>query len=324
MSTPGPCSCTALAYVPSARKAPTWKQIQHIPFGVFGGILLIAVLMLGVAVTPTGATVRKAAAGRSCDDIFSQHAFYSVTVSRGSVSCETGRRVLGKFMGGGGVKHGGQYAYQQWWSIGDWRCGFGAGAGGCSRAASKRDPSASIIAQWLAWECGYKPSGATVPCADTPRDALRAVAAAKLQVVPLWPTYLPARVKHGTWSVSDLRGRQSDPSYPDRTASGPEAFRVDYGYPVDPGSFGGGEFSRTSSRAFKAALQASRINGPPRYLRLGGRDVVQFRLGSTATEWAFSGPGGYYVFASKDFGGPSLHTIGRMIGSLHSINQLTR
>jgi hypothetical protein len=253
MSTSGARSRKALAHARSAPNAPTAKLIQQIRFGALG-VLLFVVLILGVAATPTRASVRMASAGRSCEDIFGQHAFYSVTVSRGSVSCETSRRILGKLMAGGGVKHGGQYAYQQWWSIGDWRCGFGTGAGECSRAASTRDLSASIIAQWLAWECGYKPTGATVRCADTPRDALRAVAAAKLHVSPLWPTYLPARVKHGTWSVSNLRGRQSEPSYPDKTASGPEAFRVDYGYSVDPGAFGGGEFSRTSPDRARAGL----------------------------------------------------------------------
>ncbi len=123
-------------------------------------------------------------------------------------------------MGGGGVKHGGPYGYQQWWSTGDWRCGHGAGGGGCSRPASSTHHRAAILADWVATECGYKPKGATTPCADTPKDAMRAVANAKLRVVPIWPAYLPSRIRDGTWYVSDLRGVQRYPRYPDKTASG--------------------------------------------------------------------------------------------------------
>ncbi len=264
-----------------------------------------------------------AAAGRSCDDILSAHAFFSVTIERGSVSCASARRVLTILMGGGGVKHGGPYAYQQWSSVGDWRCGFGAGGAVCSLPASRNHGSARAEAEWLAWECGHKPGG-TVPCADTPNDAVKTIVRERFRVPPLWPTYLPAEVRDGTWWVSDLRGVQQYPAYPDPTASGRMAFRVDYGYMVMPGASGGGAFSRTSPKALLPAIRASRVNFVPRHLRLGSRDVVEFRLGSTATEWAFSGPGGYYVFTSKDYGGPSEATIGRIIASMRSIVQLGR
>jgi hypothetical protein len=290
----------------------------------FAGCCL-AVIVLAAATFPgpvRGARVhgiaRSGTTARVCDDILSLHAFYSVTVRAGS-SCSTARRVLHTFMGGGGVAHGGPAAYQQWWSVAGWRCGYGAGGGACLRSVSGRRARASIVADWLAWECGYKPQGATVPCADTPQDSVRAVARARFHVRPLWPTYLPAVIRDGTWNVSNLRGRQPEPRYPDVTASGSGAFRVDFGYPVQPGAFGGGEFARTSAKVLAPAILASRVNFPPRHLKLGGRNVVEFRLHSTATQWAFSGPGGYYVFASKDFGGPSKRTIGRMIASLRPI-----
>jgi hypothetical protein len=166
-----------------------------------------------------------------------------------------------------------------------------------------------------------QPKGATTPCADTPKDASRVVASAKLRVVPLWPTYLPSRIRDGTWYVSDLRGVQRYPRYPDKTTSGRTTFRVDYGYNVQPQFFGGGGFSRTSGHALLPAIRASRVNFTPRHFRLGGRNVVEFRLGSTATEWAFPGPGGYYVFSSKDLGGPSQRAVGRMIASMRPITQ---
>ncbi len=285
---------------------------------------LVSIVLTNVEAVVAAGSAESAAARKSCDDILVGHGFYSVAVRRGHAYCVTARRVLSELFAGGGVKHGGPYAYEQWWSIGDWRCGFGAGGAGCSRKASNKHPSASILATWLAWECGYKPRGATAPCAATPHDALRAVRRARLRSVPLWPTYLPSRVRDGTWYVSDLRGVQRYPRYPDKTASGRNAFRIDYGYNVQPQFFGGGAFSRTSAKALLPAIRASRRNYVPRHLVLGGRKVVQFRLGGTATEWAFAGPGGYYVFSSKDFGGPSRRVIGRIIATLRPANRLPR
>lgn len=109
-----------------------------------------------------GGAARTASSG--CGEIRAAHAFFAVT-SRGDVSCGTARRVLRTFMGGGGVRHGGPYAYEEWWTIGPWRCGHGAGSGTCFRGGSNYENArASITAQWVAWECGYKPPGATVPC----------------------------------------------------------------------------------------------------------------------------------------------------------------
>jgi hypothetical protein len=125
--------------------------------GIFG---------VGALTTPAAASPRAHTADRSCEEIRSAHAFFAVTVDRGGVPCATARSVLREFMGGGGVEHGGPYAYEQWWSLGRWRCAHGAGAGTCFRGGSSYEhASAAIIAEWVAWECGYKPGeGATVPC----------------------------------------------------------------------------------------------------------------------------------------------------------------
>ena len=98
---------------------------------------------------------------------------------------------------------------------------------------------------------------------------------------------------------------QREPQYPDKLATGTDAFRVDYSYNVTTGTFGSGGFSRTTAKALLPAIRASRINLTPRHLKLGGRNVVKFRIGSTATQWAFTGPGGWYVFSSHDYYGPS-------------------
>jgi hypothetical protein len=288
-------------------------------------LAVVASGMFGVLAVPAAASVTARTADRGCGEILSAHSFFAVTV-HGNVSCARARRVLGEFMAGGGVKHGGPHAYQQWWSLGPWRCSYGAGAGGCSLNGS----GAAALAEWVAWECGYKPPGATAPCRKAPAPpthtrtaaaAFSSVSRAHLHPTPLWPAYLPDRIKNGNWMVANLRGVQPYSAYPDNTATGPSAFRVDYSYPFQDG-FGGGGFSRTSQKGLNTVLRQARVNFAPRHLRLGGRHVVEFRPGSTATYWAFSGPGGVYVFSSKDFGGPSAATIGRMIASMRPITQL--
>ena len=97
-------------------------------------------------------------ASRGCGSLRSAHAFFRVVIVHGSASCGEARNVLQRFMAGAGVEHGGPYAYQQYWSLGAWRCGHGAGGSGCSRGRSL------IQALWVADECGHKPAGATAPC----------------------------------------------------------------------------------------------------------------------------------------------------------------
>jgi hypothetical protein len=133
--------------------------------GVGGMWMLWATMTTSADATPTAMAPRARAADRSCGEIVVAHAFYAVAISRGGVVCATARRVLREFMGGGGVEHGGPSAAQMVWSLGRWRCGFGAGGGGCIRGGSNTMNAGSVIsAEWTAWVCGYKPSGAKVPC----------------------------------------------------------------------------------------------------------------------------------------------------------------
>jgi hypothetical protein len=300
------------------------RRVVAAVLAVFGGGLFGVGSLASV---PPGSAAARAA-DRRCGEILSAHSFYAVTVHRGNVSCARAQRVLRVFMAGGGVKHGGRYAYQQWWSLGHWRCSFGAGAAGCA----DRSAGAAILAEWVAWQCGHKPPGATAPCkklalasltrAGTAATAFNTVSRAHLRPTPLWPAYLPVRIRRAQWTVESLRGVEPYPPYPDYTAIGPGGFSVFYGYRVSSGGFGGGGFSRTTHGGLYAALRASRVNEIPRHRRLGGRIVVEFRPGSTATFWAFSTSSGVYVFSSKDYGGPSPATIGRMIASMRPITHL--
>jgi hypothetical protein len=121
-------------------------------------VVASGVVSVGVLAMPAGASTKT-----SCKEIRAAHAFFAVT-AQGSVSCGTARHVLGEFMGGSGVKHGGPPAYQEWWSLGPWRCSYGAGAGSCFRDGSNYlTARATINADWTAWECGYQ-SGGSVPC----------------------------------------------------------------------------------------------------------------------------------------------------------------
>lgn len=118
---------------------------------VVGGLCMLALTGAAQA-APRGRVARR------CGDIHAEHAFFRVEVTSGQVGCGVARYVLRRFMGGHGVEHGGPYAYEQWWSLGHWRCGHGAGGGGCRRGA------AMILAEWVAWECGHEPAGVTTPC----------------------------------------------------------------------------------------------------------------------------------------------------------------
>ncbi len=138
--------------------------MRQLPFGAMRGVALALLLALAYMVPSAVAGGAARTADGGCGEVRAQHAFYAVT-ARGSVSCGPARRVLRKFMGGGGVKHGGPYAYEEWWSLGAWRCSRGAGGYTCFRGGANYESArASMTAEWVAWECGYKPAGATVPC----------------------------------------------------------------------------------------------------------------------------------------------------------------
>ena len=165
--------------------------------------------------------------------------------------------------------------------------------------------------------------------ANTEAHAFTSVVRAHLHPVPLWPVFVPDRIGNGNWTVSNLRGVQPYPAYPDYTASGPSAFAVFYSYRAHIKgacagcNFGGGGFSRTSRRGLDTELAFERRTGhTERHIRLGGRNVIAFSS-DTRSMWAFASPGGYYVFQSNDFGGPSARTVGRMIASMRPISHLS-
>lgn len=118
------------------------------------GLLCAAIGIAG------GASASADAATPSCTAITNSHAFYTVTVNNGRVSCRTARYVLSHVLVGDGVKHGGPYAYEEWRTFDGWRCGFGAGGASCVRAR------AGISTNWVADECGHKLG--TAPCIRRP------------------------------------------------------------------------------------------------------------------------------------------------------------
>ncbi len=128
-------------------------------------VVAVSLAFAGTAqATPAAAFPKAHAADRRCGEIPSEHTFFAVTVDRGGVPCATARNVVREFMDGGGVKHGGPYAYEQWWSLGKWRCTHGAGGGACMRGGSRwADAKDQIEMQQVASECGY-PSFTTLPC----------------------------------------------------------------------------------------------------------------------------------------------------------------
>lgn len=150
---------------------------------------------------------------------------------------------------------------------------------------------------------------------------------AHLRPAPLWPTYLPPSGRHAHWAVYGIQGA---PLYPgtspaDPLASGPTAYSVNYGVNRSfcaGGAVRGAGFSRTSTQAFRRAVRDSRVNVAPSHVWLGGRNVIEFRPGSSETYWGFLGRGGAYLFYSKDFGGPPRRVIGKMIASLRPITRL--
>ena len=146
------------------------------------------------------------------------------------------------------------------------------------------------------------------------------VRSAKLHPVPLWPSYLPAKIAGGDWWVETIRGRGRYGRTPISALNG---FELYFSYPFE-GEFGGGGFARTNRKGLNAILRSGRAHyqPPPRHIRLGGRRVIVVRPGDTGTAYAFSTHGGVYVYETKDFGGPSQRTIGRMIRSMRPMSHL--
>jgi hypothetical protein len=64
---------------------------------------------------------------------------FRVTIDRGHVRCRTARRVVRRFFRGDGERHGGPSSAETYWTIGEWRCGSGAGGVGCIRQGKTWD-----------------------------------------------------------------------------------------------------------------------------------------------------------------------------------------
>jgi hypothetical protein len=86
----------------------------------------------------------RVSAAHACGHIRVSGSRFRVTADRG-VACGRARKVLRALFSGKGKLHGPKNgpAYRQYWTVYGWRCGFGAGAGGCTRHGR------SIFATWV-------------------------------------------------------------------------------------------------------------------------------------------------------------------------------
>ena len=94
-----------------------------------------ALVVVGSIVVPPAGASRSVASARSCQPLRVHGARYRVTIEKGHVTCHTARKVLRAFLSGHGKMHGPTDgpAYKQYWTLYGWRCGHGAGGGGCIR-----------------------------------------------------------------------------------------------------------------------------------------------------------------------------------------------
>lgn len=103
------------------------------------GLLAVAaatLLAVGAAGSALAGVVPGYPHSHYCPSFKLDRAKYQVTVLKGHVRCRTARRVLRDFLNGGGTMHGppsGPAADQYWTLPGGWKCGHGAGGGGCIR-----------------------------------------------------------------------------------------------------------------------------------------------------------------------------------------------
>ncbi len=74
--------------------------------------------------------------------------WYRIDVTADGVGCPTAERLIRDLWSGKGVHHGGTTDAGSWWTIPGfrgWRCGQGAGAGGCTRRRSRASYEVTII-----------------------------------------------------------------------------------------------------------------------------------------------------------------------------------
>ncbi|HEY1358734.1 MAG TPA: hypothetical protein VGF21_10550 [Thermoleophilaceae bacterium] len=112
-------------------------------------VLVIAVLAVAVAATAITAQaggVSAASAWKSCGKIKAPPSGHFKVKRKGKVSCKKARKLMKQFLvQHKGKKHGGPAQYQTYYTLGHWKCGSGAGGGGCKRKHPKARAEAYYV-----------------------------------------------------------------------------------------------------------------------------------------------------------------------------------
>jgi hypothetical protein len=95
--------------------------------------LLLSILLLALTVSPAAGDGASPARHGSCGTITAGGSRLHVSIAHGRVHCAKARHVFRLFFGGRGRHHVGRDLAHSYTSVGRWRCGTGAGGGGCIR-----------------------------------------------------------------------------------------------------------------------------------------------------------------------------------------------
>jgi hypothetical protein len=113
-------------------------------------LLVVVLLVSCIAATSIAAHASgtsAASAWKKCGRIKADPKGHFKVSRKGSVSCRKARSVIRQFLDEHkGKKHGGPYGYNTYWTLGHWKCGTGAGGGGCTR----KHPRARVQGIWTA------------------------------------------------------------------------------------------------------------------------------------------------------------------------------
>lgn len=120
---------------------------SHAAIALALAMIAFAAPSFGQATAAVKASHSALAARHGCGGFRFHHGWYHVTVYRGHVRCRTARRVMRAFLSGHGRMHGPKEgpAYKQYWTRDGWKCGHGAGGGGCQRHHHRQE----IEAVWV-------------------------------------------------------------------------------------------------------------------------------------------------------------------------------
>jgi hypothetical protein len=79
-------------------------------------------------------TAGAAATWKRCGQINARPQGHFAVRKKGKVTCRGARKLMHLFLNEGqGKKHGGPSSAETYWTLYGWRCGTGAGGGGCTR-----------------------------------------------------------------------------------------------------------------------------------------------------------------------------------------------